>query len=687
MASDRGRAGDADSADSHGTMVGGMAKKVKRNGWERWWSGKAQAGPPCDRRCPPSSTQRAGRAGGDDEESILGASGGREARQARRSGEEKVMTSSVRRYIIKLALPRRTPTTRRALFHIDNDDDHEPSPPPSPPLRTPADLPTSHSPLAVPFPTSPDDSPTAPPKITRTASGTNIVLANGRPLKSSLKSSSSSSLADDFFDQRTHHAHTRAQSMPSTPAYGPKNVHFKDKDEGLESVRLFRRTGKPLAVSRNPADDTETETETEPGFPFPLISGALGSGPPPITEIASASPVPAEHPPPYACIHVESISLPPARPPVLRGTVLVRNLAFEKHVGVRFTLDDWTTVSEVLATYAGPVQPRESLAGTSTARIPLTVGDLVGTAHAWDRFAFAVRLEDYEARLFTRTLFLVARFTAPGVGEWWDNNGGANYRVAFRAKAVAAPSPTAPRASTAPFMLSASAASPPRNSPHDAPLPTFAASRRAASSPGGLGVRLNLRHYAAPTRPTPVPVLPTRLSVSKDAPGVMGGRVVVGGQPATMAPEKEKEKEDDEGFGTGSDEEERAVAQANARRLPPLTVNISPPTPTSGNDTPTARALPSSPLQTAQVQTPRQASPQLAPRSAMFSPTSVSPALRPGDLPADASSVGDSTYAALLREWCFAQGEGTSGAVSFKPPKTPTAPVWGGGPMGSVGGA
>jgi hypothetical protein len=52
--------------------------------------------------------------------------------------------------------------------------------------------------------------------------------------------------------------HARAQPMPSTP-FGPKNVHFKEKDDSLESVRLFHRTGELASVSK-PTSDTEIET-------------------------------------------------------------------------------------------------------------------------------------------------------------------------------------------------------------------------------------------------------------------------------------------------------------------------------------------------------------------------------------------------------------------------------------------
>ena len=55
--------------------------------------------------------------------------------------------------------------------------------------------------------------------------------------------------------------------------------------------------------------------------------------------------------------------------------------------------------------------------------------------------SFTIRLEDYEAKLSERTLYLVVRYNPGSGGEWWDNNDGANYRVGFR-RAAASPLPS-----------------------------------------------------------------------------------------------------------------------------------------------------------------------------------------------------------------------------------------------------
>ncbi|PSR74275.1 hypothetical protein PHLCEN_2v9970, partial [Hermanssonia centrifuga] len=332
---------------------------------------------------------------------------------------------------------------------------------------SPSIIPPSHIDLSnaksssvqgVPFPKSSPLSPNglrAPPSPPRTSSlprtpSTSIILSNGKPLKPSLKSSTSSpNVSEEFAGRLTKHM--RVQSAPSTP-----RVHFADKDAGLETVRLFNRSGKPASLSKPPGDETETETEAE-SYPFPLFSSAPSSSSYSssnssqlIHEIdatpGATSPIPSHNPSAYANVHVETVTLPRTRPPTLRGTVLVRNLAFEKRVAVRFTLDDWQTTSEVTCKHVvclpglPPPFPGSRLVGDMVAGIAAGDKDDEGGSSTWDRFSFTIRLEDYESKLAERTLFLVARYLpVNGVdGEFWDNNNGSNYRIGFRRSA---PSP------------------------------------------------------------------------------------------------------------------------------------------------------------------------------------------------------------------------------------------------------
>ncbi|KZT02051.1 carbohydrate-binding module family 21 protein [Laetiporus sulphureus 93-53] len=319
-------------------------------------------------------------------------------------------------------------------------------------------------PASVPFPTSSPLSPSdtvsplfaassslssSPPasSLPRTPS-TPIILSNGKPLKPSLKSSCSSPNVAGMVDRA--HKHLRAQSAPSTPA-GPKNVHFAEKDAGLETVRVFNRSGKPASLSKPPGEETETETEAESSsyvrnsFPFPSFAAAHAHTRDelPLHEI-DPSPdrtnlVPAPNPSPYANIYLETLALPRTRPPALRGTVLVRNITFEKRVVVRFTLDDWQTTSEVTCKHVvslpslPPPFPQARTMGDVAGSI--AHGDVPKVDNAkssWDRFSFTIRLEDYEHKLCDRTLYLVARYSPGCGGEFWDNNGGKNFRVGFR---------------------------------------------------------------------------------------------------------------------------------------------------------------------------------------------------------------------------------------------------------------
>jgi len=100
----------------------------------------------------------------------------------------------------------------------------------------------------------------------------------------------------------------------------------------------------------------------------------------------------------------------------LLGSVAVANLAYEKRVHCRFTVDNWQTVGEVAAAYASAILETDD-----------------------DRFVFAITLSDM-VDLEHKSLILCLRYRVRGL-EFWDNNDGSNFRVKFRR----APEPATPR--------------------------------------------------------------------------------------------------------------------------------------------------------------------------------------------------------------------------------------------------
>ncbi|KAM0792164.1 hypothetical protein ACM66B_004861 [Microbotryomycetes sp. NB124-2] len=200
----------------------------------------------------------------------------------------------------------------------------------------------------------------------------------------------------------------KPRSAPATPI-SPKFVHF---DTQLEHVKHFLAQQRPAAVSRS-GSPIETETEDEPeAYPFPaMIPPAAGSIKLKLPNFPSR--VSNEQD-----VYVETLEMAPDGKSI-RGVVRVRNLAFEKWVAVRFTLDHWQTVSEVSAEH------HESMGSTS------------------DRFVFNIRLHDLLARIEEKTMFIAVRYTVGG-REIWDNNDGQNYRVEFERHVVAAPKAGAP---------------------------------------------------------------------------------------------------------------------------------------------------------------------------------------------------------------------------------------------------
>ncbi|KAJ5129831.1 phosphatase regulatory subunit [Penicillium bovifimosum] len=212
-------------------------------------------------------------------------------------------------------------------------------------------------------------------------------------------------------------ARRRPSSMPGTPVYS-KAVHF---DSHLEHIRHFLQLDRPLAVSTNTSPVENHDNKDE----FPFSSGPsweweikLANWPKDVTSRATQP------------VRLERLFLS-ADKSALVGTVAVANLAFQKHVTARFTLDYWRTTSEVGAAYCHDVRRQQATDG-------------------YDRFSFDLKLND-QANLETKTLFMCIRYNVAGQ-EYWDNNDSVNYQVDFHKapKAVSKPAtspsrPTIPR--------------------------------------------------------------------------------------------------------------------------------------------------------------------------------------------------------------------------------------------------
>ncbi|KAF8251374.1 hypothetical protein K440DRAFT_539473 [Wilcoxina mikolae CBS 423.85] len=193
---------------------------------------------------------------------------------------------------------------------------------------------------------------------------------------------------------------SRPCSVPSTPTFPPKNVHF---DSRIEHVRHFLHSEKPSAVSVG-SSPVEGVYDAENEYPFgcddelPQFEIGLPNFP---KDHESRKSLPAR---------LEKVCLSTDKKSLI-GTVAVANVAFQKHVVARFTFDYWQTVSEVSAEWSSDVRRRERDDGI-------------------DRFVFKIKLAE-QAHLEKKTLFFCCRYNAAGQ-EFWDNNGGVNFQVDFK---------------------------------------------------------------------------------------------------------------------------------------------------------------------------------------------------------------------------------------------------------------
>lgn len=195
-------------------------------------------------------------------------------------------------------------------------------------------------------------------------------------------------------------ARRRPSSMPGTPTYA-KAVHF---DAQLEHIRHFLQLDKPQAVSAgsSPVEDLDGESEypfhNQPSEPASFELGLRLSNFP-----HKLSPQTNQR------VRLERLFLSTDKHSLV-GLVVVANLAFEKHVAVRFTFDGWRTTSEVTAEYSHDARQKQLHDG-------------------YDRFMFNIRLDE-QTNLDKKTMFACIRYNVNGQ-EYWDNNGARDYQVNF----------------------------------------------------------------------------------------------------------------------------------------------------------------------------------------------------------------------------------------------------------------
>ncbi|KAF9910284.1 hypothetical protein BX616_010900 [Lobosporangium transversale] len=265
-----------------------------------------------------------------------------------------------------------TPVPSPATIITKNSDDH-----PAPKIST-----------TPPTPTSPTHKQAVP------------LLKSGLPIKSALKSSV---VADSNNNSLARPSPIRFHSTPNMSS--PKFVHFNTQ---LEHVRLFLQGETPSCIAdRETIIDAGQEEQSTSDIKLtltnwsPVAKGAFKPG----NIDAGATPL---------C--VENVELSEDQSELV-GTILIQNIAFHKHVSVRYTADFWQTQSEVNAEY------KESIPGVAV-----------------DRFTFKIALA-MEKSIVEKTFCFAVRYQVIG-REFWDSNNGMNYQVECKRVVVTAPKPT-----------------------------------------------------------------------------------------------------------------------------------------------------------------------------------------------------------------------------------------------------
>lgn len=184
---------------------------------------------------------------------------------------------------------------------------------------------------------------------------------------------------------------------PAERTPGSRRVSWADlASRPLCAVRTFERTEGP---------DWFTATVVAPlARPLPLPSAVVSPVSPPLV-VFNAQALPSTEADLLARLEKHGIQLESVliRPPTAFLTVRVLNTAFDKHVFVRYTIDQWCSYRDVPAVFGSSVTQK------------------------YDRFFVSLAVPSYLPGATTEFCFCCR---SNGHPEVWDNNGSKNYKIA-----------------------------------------------------------------------------------------------------------------------------------------------------------------------------------------------------------------------------------------------------------------
>ena len=200
----------------------------------------------------------------------------------------------------------------------------------------------------------------------------------------------------DCFDNR------ETKSPPSSLS-PTKKVHFADS-EGLElvNVKNFEPSTDDFNVLHRPCKTGRANVSSR--RKYPLLNLLQGDSPAEvrINNLKACFEMPRLRQDFLQCLRKQHVCLESVfvQDRMVTGIVVVENMAFEKTVSVRYSLDDWLSFNETVGTYIS-----NSSSGNT------------------DRFMVVITVPRR-----SRSVEFAVRFSIDGQ-EFWDNNLGKNYRL------------------------------------------------------------------------------------------------------------------------------------------------------------------------------------------------------------------------------------------------------------------